>query len=158
MSISNLQSILLRHPPQPRNRKFILWACESVSVLWISSFVSFFSLFFFFWPCTVACGILVPQPGIELSSPAVEAQSLNHWCAQEVPIFFSFFLDFAYKRCHISASVLNPWFLWSPKGIGKFFLLSGWNTLEHFKRGLDGSECISRVLFQGCGAPSPLLS
>ena len=29
--------------------------------------------------------ILVPQPGIELVSPAVEAQSLNHWTAKEVP-------------------------------------------------------------------------
>ena len=115
-------------------------------------FLSF--LFFFFWPCTVACGILVPQPGIEPSSPAVEAQSLNHWCAREVPISFSFFLDFAYKRCHISASVLNPWFLWSPKGIGKFFLLSGWNILEHFKRGFVGSEFITRMGMWGSLAPS----
>ena len=102
----------------------------------------------------MACGILVPQPGIEPSSPAVEAQSLNHWCAREVPISFSFFLDFAYKRCHISASVLNPWFLWSPKGIGKFFLLSGWNILEHFKRGFVGSEFITRMGMWGSLAPS----
>ena len=27
----------------------------------------------------MACGILVPQPGIEPVSPAVEAQSPNHW-------------------------------------------------------------------------------
>ena len=32
-----------------------------------------------------ACGILVPQPGIEPTPPAVEAQSLNHWTAREVP-------------------------------------------------------------------------
>ena len=30
--------------------------------------------FFFFWPKLMACGILVPQPGIEPTSPAVEAQ------------------------------------------------------------------------------------
>ena len=29
-----------------------------------------------FWPCTMSCGILVPQPGIE--PPALEARSLNH--------------------------------------------------------------------------------
>ena len=29
--------------------------------------------------------ILVPQPGIEPVTPAVEGQSLNHWTAREVP-------------------------------------------------------------------------
>ena len=29
-------------------------------------------------PCA-ACGVLVPQPGIEPMPPTVEAQSLNHW-------------------------------------------------------------------------------
>ena len=33
-----------------------------------------------------ACRILVPQPGIEPVPPAVEARSLNHWTAREVPI------------------------------------------------------------------------
>ena len=40
---------------------------------------------FFFWPCRAACGILVPQPGIKPAPPAVEAGSLNHWTAREVP-------------------------------------------------------------------------
>ena len=35
----------------------------------------------------VACGILVPRPGIKPVPPAVEAQSLNHWTSREVPIF-----------------------------------------------------------------------
>ena len=33
------------------------------------------------------CGILVPQPGIESTPLALEAQSLNHWPAREVPHF-----------------------------------------------------------------------
>ena len=33
----------------------------------------------------LACGILVPWPGIEPVAPAVEAQSPNHWTAREVP-------------------------------------------------------------------------
>ena len=33
----------------------------------------------------MACGILVPQPGIEPVPPALEAQSLNHWTTREVP-------------------------------------------------------------------------
>ena len=34
----------------------------------------------------MASGILVPQPGIEPMPPEVEAQSLNHWTAREVPV------------------------------------------------------------------------
>lgn len=34
----------------------------------------------------MACGILVPQPGIEPGSSAVKAQSYNHWIAKESPI------------------------------------------------------------------------
>ena len=34
----------------------------------------------------LACGILVPPPGIEPMPTAVEAWSLNHWTAREVPV------------------------------------------------------------------------
>ena len=40
--------------------------------------------FFFFFP-GCACEILVPQPSIEPTAPALEAQSLSHWTAREVP-------------------------------------------------------------------------
>ena len=33
----------------------------------------------------MACGILVPWPGIKPVPPAMEAQSLNHWTTREVP-------------------------------------------------------------------------
>ena len=46
---------------------------------------SFFVCFVLFWLCYAACRILVPRPGIEPVSPAVEAQSLNHWTTREVP-------------------------------------------------------------------------
>ena len=36
----------------------------------------------------MACGILVPQPGIELAPPALEGQSLNHGIFREVPELF----------------------------------------------------------------------
>ena len=39
----------------------------------------------------MVCGTLVLQPGIEPVPPAVEAQSLNHWTAREVPFFILFF-------------------------------------------------------------------
>ena len=41
--------------------------------------------FFFFLPHGIACRILVPQAEIEPACPALEAQSLNHWTAKEVP-------------------------------------------------------------------------
>ena len=41
--------------------------------------------FFKFWPCHVACRILVPGAGIEPVSPAVEVRSPNHWTAREFP-------------------------------------------------------------------------
>ena len=40
-----------------------------------------------FWPHHMACGILLPRPGIKLAPSAVGAQSLNHWTVREVPIF-----------------------------------------------------------------------
>ena len=42
----------------------------------ISSPIFFFS--FIFWPHPVACGILVPWPGIEPMPPALEAGSLKN--------------------------------------------------------------------------------
>ena len=43
-------------------------------------------LFFLnFWLHHAACKILVPQPRMQSAPPAVEAQSLNHWTAREVP-------------------------------------------------------------------------
>ena len=39
-----------------------------------------------FWaPCSVACGVLVPQSGIEPLPPTLGAQSLNHWITREAP-------------------------------------------------------------------------
>ena len=48
-----------------------------------SLFLFFIYLFF---DHIIASGILVPQPGIEPMTPEVEAQSLNHWTAREVPV------------------------------------------------------------------------
>ena len=36
-----------------------------------------------------ACGISVPQPGIEPTASAVEAQSFNHWANKGSPEKFS---------------------------------------------------------------------
>ena len=47
------------------------------------STVGFVCLFVF---GRTACRILVPQPGIEPASPAVEMRGFHHWTAREVPI------------------------------------------------------------------------
>ena len=67
-------------------------------------------LFFgsFFWPCHAACGILVPQPGVELVPPAVEVQSINHWTAREFPYFLKFLkMLFLWEVCvHFSDNLV----------------------------------------------------
>ena len=43
----------------------------------------FFLLLLFFFFGHAACGILVPQPGIKPTSPAMEPHRLNHWATRE---------------------------------------------------------------------------
>jgi hypothetical protein len=50
--------------------------------------LSFFSIkifYLFFLAMSLGMRILVPQPGIRLMPPAVEARSLNHWIPGKVP-------------------------------------------------------------------------
>ena len=42
------------------------------------------TLFYFIFIEHAACGISVPQPGVEPTPPALEAWNLNHWIAREV--------------------------------------------------------------------------
>ena len=41
----------------------------------------------FFWAHYVACGVLVPWPGMKPIFPAVGAGSLNHWTTREIPYY-----------------------------------------------------------------------
>ena len=49
---------------------------------------SHYYFFFTFWPCCVACGILVPQPGIEPTSLALGAWSLSRRTTREFALLF----------------------------------------------------------------------
>ena len=53
----------------------------------LSSFLAQYTinLFFFFKPCHIAFGILVPQPGIKPKPSAVKVQNPNHWTTREFP-------------------------------------------------------------------------
>ena len=52
----------------------------------MGSYILFFFNFYLFFG-RAACGILVAQTGIEPAPPALEARSLNHWTAREVPLY-----------------------------------------------------------------------
>ena len=43
-----------------------------------AKFLRVHNFFFFFWPHHEACGVLVPQPGIEPQATAVKAPSSKH--------------------------------------------------------------------------------
>ena len=56
-------------------------------LLWLVLLPCCFCLLFF-GACLAACGILVPQPGIEPGPSAVAVWGLNHWTAREFPCCF----------------------------------------------------------------------
>ena len=56
---------------------------------WVTFHCIYVPHLFFFWPRHAACGILVPQPGIEPVHPEVEVQSPNHWLPGNSHIFSS---------------------------------------------------------------------
>ena len=57
---------------------------------------------FISWPCLGAYGVLVPSPGLELTSPALEVWSLNYWTTQEVPSPIIFLQQHIYLLSHQS--------------------------------------------------------
>ena len=68
--------------PVGGSKKILLWFTE-FSAFVCNNFILFYFILIFWLHC-VACGILVPWPGIESVPPAVEAWSPNHWTAREV--------------------------------------------------------------------------
>ena len=54
----------------------------------------FLLIYLFFWLHRTACGILVPQPGMQPAPPEVEVWSLNRWTTRETPIFLFTFEEF----------------------------------------------------------------
>ena len=52
--------------------------------LYLSFYLSYTSNFFF-WPCHMACGILLLPRGIKPAPHELETWSLNHWRAKKVP-------------------------------------------------------------------------
>ena len=64
-------------------------------------FLVFFYFFFGIFLHCAACGILLPLPGIEPVSPAMEVQNFNHWASREVPLRLHFLSLFT-CQCSLS--------------------------------------------------------
>ena len=58
--------------------------------------------FFFFWPYSVTCGILVPQPGIEPACSALEMWSLNYWITRKVLVYAKLLRSFSSVKGHLT--------------------------------------------------------
>ena len=50
----------------------------------------------------MACGILVPQPGVEPTSPEEGAQSFHHWTTREIPKTVIFFVVYKTEANHLA--------------------------------------------------------
>ena len=86
----------------------------------------------------ITCGILVPQPEIEPETPALEAQSLNHWTTREVQFSVFVFVFVFFYNCHLTGhdmviQVTLPAFCYPPStnqglclALIREFLKSGW--------------------------------
>ena len=68
-------------------RTVIQTKCRIIFHSALHIFYGFVLFLFLFWTHLMACGVLVPQPGIEPGPLSVKAQSPNHWTAREFPIF-----------------------------------------------------------------------
>ena len=83
-----------------------------------------------FWPCHAAFEILVPQPGVEPVSPAVEAQGLNHWTTREVWLVW-FWCRIAWAVC--TFCILTPHELdWVGQELCSDFYITSCRTQMNF--------------------------
>ena len=75
----------LHQPGSPPGRLWMGWKQKRVGLRQMDRWTSHRAVPFIFliWPHRTACGILIPQPGMEPVLPAVEAWSLSHWTTRE---------------------------------------------------------------------------
>ena len=83
-----------------------------MSFVYISKYFVFV-FYFFGWPSCTACGILVPQPGMQAVPPAVGVWSLNHWTAWVVQ-YFVFLISklFFFSHLKFTDGAFRKEFLW----------------------------------------------
>ena len=73
--VNDQQCVRVPVSPHPWWHRFIVLFSVLGLLLGVKYLIVAFFIFFFFWPCFIACGTLVPWPGIELASLTVETES-----------------------------------------------------------------------------------
>ena len=68
--------------PLPQSGSFLHGQRRMISLFHL------FILFLIFWLCPMACGILVPRPGIKPVLPVLAVWPLNPWTTRDVPHLF----------------------------------------------------------------------
>ena len=96
--------LLLSDRPSPLQMSSGLFCARTPLEPLTHSFMHAFIYYHYFWLCSVAFGILVPQPGIKSMLPAV-AQSLNHWTTREL-LSHSFIHSLTHSNIHSSSKYL----------------------------------------------------
>ena len=91
----------------------------------------------------MACGILVPWPGIEPVPPAVEVQSLNYWTTREVPQIFLSLMPWTWQGLNICLLIWSK--LW--------YRTNNWGQKSEVEKVCLGSLALS--LFMWCPVPPP---
>jgi hypothetical protein len=94
-------------------------------------------LFVCFWPHCSACGLLVPQPGIEPRPSAVRVLSPNHWITREFLVFKNLL--------YIIHMILHPYNTQKGQGRNKGIILYILKTSQKF---IDGTEIFSPIELQ----------
>ena len=97
--------------------------------------------FFFFLPHRVTCGILVPQPGIEPTPPAVEEWSLNRWTATEIPMGWIFVVTLTCVRLTpVNSTLWNCTVMKTQEEVCTSPYLAPWLHYSLLPPGLLGTE------------------
>ena len=106
------------------------WATGEVLVLY--SRILF--IYLLFWLHHAACGILVPQKGIEPTHPAVEVRSLNCWITREIPTLNLLIVTLKEFRHSCSIAPILQKGTWRPEKENNFSKfteqISGWIRLD----------------------------
>ena len=86
VSESTFCYLIMKHLKHPQKRRELATRCPLL-IIYRKQLPKFCYIFVSppFLATPTACGVLVPQPGIEPVSPALEAQSLKHWTAGGSP-------------------------------------------------------------------------
>ena len=102
----------------------------------------FVTRFYIFYFGHVAYGMLVPWPGIELCSPEVEVQCLNHQAIREIPpnsIYLNYwihpsttvYIDLDPKKLYLGTSLVAQWLGLCTPSAGSLGLIPGRGTRSH---------------------------